>query len=72
MVYSSNIGQFDFTRPKVRLNGEVLDKFSLIHRLIDLDFKKFYYRLMYAMETHTYKELASLAEDYLSGDLDED
>lgn len=70
MTYSSNIGVFDFTRPKVRLNGVVLNKFELINRLIDLDFKKFYYRLMYAIDTHTYVELAELAEDYLSGDLD--
>lgn len=70
MTYSSNIGVFDFTRPKVRLNGVVLDKYSLIQRLVDLDFKKFYYSLMYAMDTHSYRELAMLAEDYLSGDLD--
>ena len=71
MILDSNIGQFDFNRPKVRLNGEVLDKFSLIQRMIDLDFKKYYYRLMYAMETHTYVELRSELLDYLNGDCDD-
>lgn len=68
MIIDSNIGKFDFNRAKVRLNGEVLDKFSLIQRMVDLDFKRYYYRLMYAMDTYTYVELRSELYDYLTGD----
>lgn len=68
MILSLNLGQVDFSKPKVRVNGRVLNKFSLIDFMRHLDFKRFYWFLMYADVTHTYAELKYLLECYLLGD----
>ena len=70
MVYSSNLGLVDCTYKKCRVNGRVMDKFSLIEFMRHLDFDKFWYRLMYAYDIMTYSEIYELLEDYLCGDLD--
>ena len=65
MILTSNVGQFDFNRPKVRLDGRVLDKYSLISVMRGLD-SHFYWRLMYAMDTHTYQDLREELIEYLT------
>lgn len=67
MVYSSKVGNFDFTRPKVCFNGRVLDKWSLIDYMRSLN-SSWYWQLLYADEVYSYRELASMFESFLSGD----
>ena len=68
-TFNTCIGVVDLSCPKVRVDGVVMDKFSLVEFLRRLDFKRFYWSLMYAYDTHSYKELRTILIRYLTNTL---
>lgn len=64
-IFKTKEGEFDFTNKKVRLNGKVLDKFSLCAAMERLDYKKFQYTTLYTYDICTYEEIKNELHEYL-------
>lgn len=66
MIFKTKEGEFDFTNKKVRLNGKVLDKFSLCASMERLDFKRFQFATLYTYDVCNYETIKGELYDYLT------
>ena len=66
MIFKTKEGEFDFTNKKVRLNGKVLDKFSLCASMERLDFKRFQFATLYTYDVCNYETIKCELYDYLT------
>lgn len=63
-------GTFDFNGKKVRLNGKVLDKYSLCAAMERLNYKRFQYATLYTYDVCNYETIKSELMDYLKENLE--
>ena len=66
MIFKTKEGEFDFTNKKVRLNGKVLDKFSLCASMERLDFKRFQFATLYTYDVCNYETIKCELYYYLT------
>ena len=66
MIFKTKEGEFDFTNKKVKLNGKVLDKFSLCASMERLDFKRFQFATLYTYDVCNYETIKCELYDYLT------
>lgn len=67
IIYIMNLTDFDFSRPKVRLNGEVLSKFALAKAMCSLPgcYWRFNCYVIYN-DYYSYKEIRNALLSYIS------
>ena len=64
-IFNTKVGTFDLNGKRVRLNGKVLDKFSLCAAMERLDFRTFQYATIYTYDINNYETIKGRLQDYL-------